>query len=108
MRSPEDRAVGRRLRTIREKKYGKRSIARVADLLGEQRSTVSRWESGHLRVTLVDALAFARACGSTAEEIVRGLTGEPVEQLVLGLEPPVGRAIIDLVDVLERRKRRPA
>lgn len=108
MASAEDRLVGRRFRSIREKKYGKRSIARVAALLDEERSTVSRWESGDLRVTLLDAVAFARVCGSTPEEIVRGLTGRPVEQLVLGLEPPVGRAVIDLVDVLERRRRRSA
>lgn len=100
-----DRAVGRQLRRIREAKYGKRSIARVADRLGEQRSTVSRWESGDLRVSVVDALAFARVCGTPAAEIVSGLAGRPVEQLVLGLEPPVGRAVIDLVAVLEKRRR---
>jgi transcriptional regulator with XRE-family HTH domain len=108
VRTTEDRAVGRHLRRIREAKYGKRSIARVADLLGYERSTVSRWESGHQRVSVVDAIAFARACGSAPEEIVRGLTGKPVEQLVLGLDAPVGRAVIDLVSVLEQRRRRTA
>lgn len=106
MRSAQDRAVGKKLRVVREAKFGKRSIQRVADKLHLDRSTVSRWESGDLRVSVVDAVEFARICGSSPEEIVRGLVGRPVEQLVLGLEPQVGHAVIDLVEVLERRRRR--
>jgi transcriptional regulator with XRE-family HTH domain len=97
-------AIGEKMRRARLKRLGDRSLRTVARRLGVDHSIVSRWESGDVALRVADLFAYAEACGVTAEELVAGLTKRSAEQLVLELDPPVGRAVLRLVDVLKERR----
>lgn len=92
------------MRLIREKTRGRRSLRHVAASLGEDHSVVSRWERGMLEVRVVDLVRFASACGVEPSTFLKGVSPLAVEQLVLGLQPEVGRKVLDLVEVLRARR----
>ncbi len=75
----------------------------MARRMGLEHSTISRWETGDSELRVKDLLAFAEACGARPEELVAGVVKAPATQLVLDLDPPVGRAVLKLVDVLKER-----
>src|SRR6266508_1553177 len=62
-----------------------------------------RAETGDSELRVKDLLAFAEACGARPEELVAGIVKPPATQLVLDLDPPVGRAVLKLVDVLKQQ-----
>lgn len=98
------RAVGTNMRQARVRRLGERSLRTVARRLGIEHSTISRWETGDTELRVTDLLAYAQACGVKPEELVAGILKPPAQQLVLDLDPPVGRAVLRLVDVLKERK----
>lgn len=93
------------MRQARVRQLGDRSLRILSRRMGINHATVSRWETGESRPTVADLLAYAEACGVRPEDLVRGIVRPPAEQLVLDLEPPVGRAVLKLVDVLKERPR---
>ncbi len=96
-------AVGQKMRRARVRLLGDRSLRTVARRMGLEHSTISRWETGDSELRVKDLLAFADACGARPEELVAGVVKPPATQLVLDLDPPVGRAVLKLVDVLKER-----
>jgi transcriptional regulator with XRE-family HTH domain len=99
--SKTHKAVGTNMRRARVRRLGERSLRTVARRLGIDHSTVSRWETGDTELRVADLFAYAEACGVKPEELVTGILKPPAQQLVLDLEPPVGRAVLRLVDVLK-------
>jgi transcriptional regulator with XRE-family HTH domain len=96
-------AIGSNMRRARVRRLGDRSLRTLARRLGVDHSIVSRWETGDIELRVADLFAYAEACGVTAEELVAGLSKPLAQQLVLDLDPPVGRAVLRLVDVLKVR-----
>jgi len=95
--------VGRNMRRVRVRLLGERSLRTVARRMGLEHSKLSRWETGDSELRVKDLLAFAEACGARPEELVAGIVKPPATQLVLDLDPPVGRAVLKLVDVLKQQ-----
>lgn len=103
-RRPFGKRLGNEMRVVRQRTRGARSLRLVAAAIGEHHSVLSRWERGELEVKVVDLIRFATACGVEPAEVLEGVAIPPAEQLVLGLEPVVGRKVLDLVEVLRKRR----
>ena len=78
---------------------------RCAEALGVRQSQISRWEAGQ-SPNIYELYRFARACNVTVDQLLGPARTTPLaEQLLLGLEPKAAAVVVELVEMLRRKRR---
>jgi transcriptional regulator with XRE-family HTH domain len=79
--------------------------SQCASALRIKQSQISRWESATTLPRLTDLVRFARATGTTVEDLLGGSRSmKPfATQLLLGLEPEAQSVVVDLVEIIRTK-----
>lgn len=77
----------------------------VASMVGGSQSRVSRWEHGMSSPRLEDFLLYADAIHARPEVLLAGVVNETIEQLHTELDTEAGVYVVNLVELLHRRRR---
>lgn len=77
----------------------------VAGKVGGSQSRISRWEKGTSSPRLEDFLVYADAIQARPEVLLAGVVTDTVEQLTTELDVEAGEYVVNLVQLLHRRRR---
>lgn len=86
-------STGERIRKLREAKHMRQSD--LAELLGNDGNTISRWEHGKLGIGSAYIMKLAQVFNTTADYLL-GKTDDPAPQIIhIHNDPPAERSVVE-------------